>query len=402
MYYYQVFIQLAKKVIEASIISQEAGIMKKETQCVHSGNYRDAATRGLNTPIFTSSSYEYLDRPDCPYPRYFNTPNQDAVVRKLCALEGAEDGVLFSSGMAAMTTAVLAVAGTGDHIILMDELYGGTHAFATDEFHRFGIHCTFAATDSDAVIRAATPETRAIIIESPTNPLLSVIDIRRVTDFARDRGITTIMDNTFASPVNQNPLALGVDVVVHSGTKYLGGHSDLCCGVALASHAKTEPIRKLARHLGGSLDANACYLLERSVKTLVLRVERQSRNAGQIAAYLAAHSSVRKVNYPGLPDFKGHDIAKTQMRDFGAMLSFEPDETVVSAPQLLRRLRLIRPAVSLGGVETIICAPAETSHAKMSATDRARVGISNSLLRLSVGIEHEADLIADLNQALGG
>ncbi|MFZ5570826.1 MAG: trans-sulfuration enzyme family protein [Thermodesulfobacteriota bacterium] len=376
--------------------------MNKETQCIHSGSYRDEATRGLNTPIFTSSSYEYLDRGECPYPRYFNTPNQDAVVRKLCALEGAEDGILFSSGMAAMSTAMLAAAGSGDHIVMMDELYGGTHAFATDPLKRMGVRCAFAATDAEDVIRAVTPETRAIVIESPTNPLLSVIDIQRVAAFARDRGITTIMDNTFASPIHQNPITLGIDVVVHSGTKYLGGHSDLSCGIALASREKTEPIRKLARHLGGNLDAIACYLLERSLKTLALRVERQTRNARRLAIYLAGHKAVRKVNYPGLPDFPGHATAKRQMRDFGAMLSFEPDETIVPADRLLRRLKVIRPAVSLGGVETIICAPAQTSHSKMSAEERARVGISDSLLRLSAGIEHEADLIADLDQALAG
>jgi len=373
--------------------------MTPETRCVHSGTYHDAATRGVNTPIFTSSSFEYLDRDDCPYPRYFNTPNQEAVIRKLCALEGAEDGVLFSSGMAALSTSVLAFAGAGDHVVMLDALYGGTHAFALDTFERFGLRYTFTATDADAVARAVTDETRAIVIESPTNPLLAVIDIRRVAEFARSRGITTIIDNTFATPVNQTPVALGIDIVVHSGTKYLGGHSDLCCGVALTSRERAERIRAMARHLGGSLNALTCYLLERSLKTLALRVERQTGNALRVAEFLAGHAAVRQVNYPGLPGFPGHTIARGQMRGFGAMLSFELKDAG-GRDAFLRRLQIIRPAVSLGGVETIICAPAETSHAKIPAEERRRIGVSDSLLRLSVGIEHADDLIADLTQAL--
>ena len=374
--------------------------MQKETKCVHGGKYRDGVTRGINTPIFTSSSYEYLDRKEIPYPRYFNTPNQDAVVHKLCELEGAEDGVLFSSGMAAMSTAVLALAGSGDHVVMLDELYGGTHAFATDTFNRLGIQYSLVGTDADSVARAVTPETKVIVIESPTNPLLGIIDIRRVADFARNRGITTIIDNTFASPVTQNPLTMGIDVVIHSGTKYLGGHSDLCCGVALTSRGRAERIRAMARHLGGSLNAITCYLLERSLKTLALRVERQSHNASGIAEFLASHRAVRKVNYPGLQNFKGHAIARSQMSGFGAMLSFELDNAVAAPSTFLRRLKLITPAVSLGGVETIICSPAETSHAKISAEERRRIGITDSLLRLSVGIENVEDLIADLDQAL--
>ncbi len=376
--------------------------MRKETTCVHSGKYRDSTTRGVSSPIFTSSSYEYLDRDDAPYPRYFNLPNQDVVVRKLCALEGAENGVLFSSGMAAISTAVLTFAGSGDHVVLLDELYGGTHAFATDTFDRFGIRYTFAGTDADRVIRAVTATTKVVVVESPTNPLLGILDVRRVADFCKSRGIATIIDNTFATPINQNPLALGIDVVIHSGTKYLGGHSDLCCGAVLTSAEKAERVRATARHLGGSLNAITCYLLERSLKTLALRVERQSQNAMQIAEFLAAHKGIRKVNYPGLATFEGHAIAASQMTGFGDMLSFEPLEADFSPSAILRRLRLITPALSLGGVESLICAPAETSHAKISAEERKRIGISDSLLRLSVGIENAEDLIADLDQALDG
>ena len=376
--------------------------MKKATRCVHSGGWRDEAARGINTPIFTSSAFEYLDREECPYPRYFNTPNQEAVVRKLCALEEGEDGLLFSSGMAAMSTAILAFAGAGDHVVLMDELYGGTHNFATHDFARFGVAHSLAATEAEAVCAAATERTRVMVVESPTNPLLGVIDLRKVADFARQRGIVTIIDNTFATPINQNPLRLGIDVVVHSATKYLGGHSDLCCGAMVTSAEKTERVRALARHLGGSLDAQACYLLERSLKTLALRVERQSENALQIAEFLAGQECMRRVNYPGLPGYPGHAIAKAQMKAFGGMLSFDLDEGRVDPARFVRSLRLIRAAVSLGGVDTTICAPAETSHAKLSPAERQRIGITVSLFRLSVGIEDAGDLLDDLRQAMGG
>jgi cystathionine beta-lyase/cystathionine gamma-synthase len=374
--------------------------MRKETKCVHTGSYRDTATRGINTPIFTSSSYEYLDREDCPYPRYFNTPNQEAVVRKLSALEEAEDGVLFSSGMAAMSTSVLSFALSGDHVVMLDALYGGTHSFATRLLDRLGIDYTFTSTDSDDVCRRVTERTRVIVIESPTNPLLGIIDIRKVADFAKSRGITTIIDNTFATPVNQNPFKLGIDIVVHSGTKYLGGHSDICCGIALASEKNSGQIRAAALHLGGSLNATTCYLLERSLKTLSLRVEKQTQNASGIARFLSENKAVKRVYYPGLKDSPGHKTAESQMTGFGAMLAFEPALTRADPSDFVKKLKLIRPAVSLGGVETTICSPATTSHAKISAEERERVGITDSLLRLSVGIEHVDDLVADLDQAV--
>jgi cystathionine beta-lyase/cystathionine gamma-synthase len=374
--------------------------VRKETECVHSGTYIDKVTGGTNTPIFTSSSYEYVDREETVYPRYFNTLNQKAVVEKMCALEGAESGVLFSSGMAAISTAVLALAHSGDHIVMMDELYGGTHAFATNTFDHFGIHYSFTVTDAEAVAKAILPATKAVVIESPTNPLLSVLDIRRVAEAAKKKGVITIIDNTFASPVNQNPIDLGIDVVIHSGTKYMGGHGDLCCGIALSSAALAERIRTTAVFLGGSLNAISCYLLERSLKTLAIRVERQSSNAIAIASFLASQKAVRKVNYPGLPDFPGYAIAKAQMRGYGGMLSFELDDAVVSPFSFLRKLKLITPAVSLGGVETIICRPADTSHSRMTAEERKRIGISDSLLRLSVGIESAEDLMEDLEHAM--
>ncbi len=376
--------------------------MRKETMCVHAGTIKDTMTGGVNSPIFTSSAFNYLDRTTVAYPRYFNTPNQLAVVEKVCALEGAEDGVLFSSGMAAMSTSILAFARSGDHIVMMDELYGGTHALATSDLRRFGIACTFAATKADDVCAAVKDTTKVIVIESPTNPLLSVIDIAAVARFARERNIVTIIDNTFATPLYQNPLALGIDVVVHSGTKYLGGHSDLCCGIAVTGREKAFGIREVARNLGGSMNAATCALLERSLLTLALRVERQTANAGSIAGHLEKHASVHRVHYPGLESSAFHGLAKAQMSGFGAMLSFEPDPAKIDGDRFVRALRIIKPAVSLGGIESTICAPAVTSHAKITAAERKRIGISDSLLRLSVGIEQVEDLIEDLEQALKG
>jgi cystathionine beta-lyase/cystathionine gamma-synthase len=374
--------------------------MKKETQCVHSGTVRDTITGGVNSPIFTSSAFGYLDRELVAYPRYFNTPNQQAVVEKVCALEGAAGGVLFSSGMAAVSTSILAFARSGDHVVMMDELYGGTHAFATDELPGLGIECTFAATDADDIGKAVKQNTRVVVIESPTNPLLSVIDIRQVAKFCRDRNVVTIIDNTFATPIHQNPLALGIDIVVHSGTKYLGGHSDICCGIAVTTRERAERIRSLARNLGGSLNAQTCALLERSLKTLAIRVERQTENAGRIARWLEDNPMVRRVCYPGLAGSTYHELAKAQMDGFGPMLSFELDDRKTDPDRFVRGLRVIAPAVSLGGVESTICAPAVTSHAKISAAARKRIGITDSLLRLSVGIEQADDLIGDIEQAM--
>lgn len=371
--------------------------MKKETQCIHSGTIEDSITGGVNSPVFPSSAFDFVDKTEVPYPRYFNTPNQKAVVEKVCALEGAEDGVLFCSGMAAISAAILAFAVNGDHVVMMDELYGGTHAFATGEFQRLGLAYTFAETGSDQICGAARANTKVIVMESPTNPLLGVVDIRKVAEFAGERNIITIIDNTFATPINQNPLKYGMDVVVHSGTKYLSGHSDLCCGIAVTTKEKAERIRAMARHLGGSVNALTCYLLERSLKTLAIRVGRQCENALRIAESLSADRKIKKVFYPGLPDSPYHELAKSQMEAFGAIVSFEPE---ADAGAFVKRLRLIKPAVSLGGIETTICSPAVTSHAKISARDRERIGIRDSLLRLSVGIEHADDLLADIKDAL--
>ena len=376
--------------------------MLKDTQCVHSGTFKDEVTRGVNTPVFTSSSFQYLDAPDTIYPRYFNTPNQMTLINKLCALENAEDGLIFSSGMAAISTVLFAFLNSGDHIVLQKDIYGGTHHFATAEFDRFEIQHTFTSNQTEAIANAIRDNTRIIYIETPSNPLLRITDIEAVAGIARSKNILSVIDSTFATPLNQNPLDLGIDIVTHSGTKYLGGHSDICCGAALSSKSLTEKIRSSACNFGGSLNAMTCYLLERSLKTLGIRVEKQNKNAYAVAEFLHQHSRIQNVYYPGLESHPGFETARKQMRAFGGMLAFELAENTIDAWQFQKRLRMIKPAVSLGGVETIICSPVLTSHAKISAEERAELGITDRLLRLSVGIEDPEDIIADLDNALSG
>lgn len=374
--------------------------MKKYTQCVHSGTFKDKTTKGVNTPIFTSSSFQYLDDLQNIYPRYFNTPNQKTLVEKLCALENAEDGLIFSSGMAAISTVLFSFLSSGDHVVLQKDIYGGTHHFATAEFDRFGVQYAFTSNKTEDIANAIQQNTKIIYIETPSNPLLLITDIEAVAQVAKSKNILSIIDNTFATPINQNPLDLGIDIVAHSGTKYLGGHSDICCGAVLASKDHIETIRAAACNFGGSLNALTCYFLERSLKTLAVRVEKQSKNAYQIAKYLQDHARIQKVYYPGLESHPGHEIAKKQMNSFGAMLTLELDPQAIDAEQFQKKLRLITPAVSLGGVETIICSPILTSHAKISADERAGLGINDRQLRLSVGIEDADDLIADIEKAL--
>ena len=376
--------------------------MRKGTQCVHSGSIQDRFSGGLNSPIFTSSAFVYLDAKENVYPRYFNTPNQKAVIDKLCVLEKTESGLLFSSGMAAISTVVYAFAGQGDHVVMQRDIYGGTHHFATAEFDRFGIEYTFVDNRPEDFEQAIRDNTKLIYIETPSNPLLMVTDIVAVGKIAREHGILSAIDNTFASPINQMPADMGIDIVVHSGTKYLGGHSDICCGAVLSTDRLTNRIKASAVNFGGSLNAVTCHLLERSLKTLGIRVERQNDNALAVARHLEQHPHVQRVHYPGLDSHPGFETARSQMRGFGGMLSFELNERQVEPQRFVRGIELIRPALSLGGVETIICAPSATSHVKLSPTERKELGITDGLFRLSVGIEDVMDIIADLDRALKG
>jgi len=371
----------------------------KLTQSVHSGSSGDVLFKGTVTPIFPSSAYDYEDVPKTLYPRYFNTPNQKAVVEKICALENGEDGLILSSGMAAILTSIMAMLKKGDHAIFQNELYGGTYHAVVNELPRYGMDYTMVdGSDPKNFEKAIRPETRVIYIETPSNPTLKIIDIKAISAIAKKNGIITIIDNTFASPVNQNPIDFGIDIVTHSGTKYIGGHSDICCGVVVASKELIQIIWSSAIHFGPSLDAHTCWLVERSLKTIVLRVRQQNLNAMTIAQYLKTDSRINRVYYPGLPDHPDHAIAKAQMTGgFGGMLSFEVKG---NADLFMSRLKLIKRAISLGGVESTVTSPVKTSHSKMTAQERLVVGVSDNLVRFSVGIEEAQDLIDDIKQAL--
>jgi len=373
--------------------------MDKNTICVHSGTFIDSEMKGRTTPIYPSTSYAYLDMEQKRYPRYFNIPNQGAVVKKVAQLEGAETGVLFGSGMAAISTAMLSQVRQGDHVILQKELYGGTIAFVQSELPRCGVEYTFTegmeVADFEAAIR---PNTRLIHIETPSNPLLTLVDIEAIAQLAKDHGITTMIDNTFASPINQQPHRLGIDIVIHSATKYLGGHSDICAGIALCSGQKVETIHLAAKNFGGSINAQSASLLERSLKTLNLRVQQQNHNAQYLAEALAAHEMIQHVYYPGLASHPQHELARKQMQGFGGMLTFELAEGIDNQAYQ-EALKLVSPSMSLGGVESTVCSPALTSHAAIDEATRQAMGISNQMLRFSVGIEDAPDLLADLNQA---
>ena len=354
---------------------------------------------GLNTPMLSSSAIEYLDDTEVRYPRYFNLLNHDVVAEKMSALEGAEAGLVTSSGMAAISSILFGLLDGGDHVVFLEGLYGGTHALITTELDRVGIRFSFVANDIEAIEKATTTDTRMIYVDSPTNPLLSVVDLAAVAAFARPRDILTVIDNTFASPILQNPIKLGFDLVMHSGTKYLGGHSDLCCGTVNGPAALISKVKNYAINHGSCLNAQDCHLLERSLKTLEIRVRRQSDNAGVIARLLQQNEHVKRVHYPGLESDPGHAIASRQMEGFGGMLSFELED-FIDPETYLRRLQLVNCAISLGGVETTICQPVATSHQKMPEAERQRLGITAGLLRLSVGIEDADDIVADLLQAL--
>jgi cystathionine beta-lyase len=371
------------------------------TQCVHTGTIKDERFPGMNTPVYTSTAYEYGPDQGNLYPRYFNIPNHQVVVEKLCALEGGQDGMLFSSGTAAISTTLLGLLKSGDHVVFQRELYGGTHHLIVNEMPKFGIEYSFVdGYDATSFAEAVGARTKMIFIETPSNPLLKIVDIRAVARLAREKKLITVIDNTFASPINQNPIRLGIDVVVHSGTKYLGGHSDLSCGAVIGSMPLLGKIRETALNLGGNLNAQTCYLLERSLKTLALRVKQQNANALQLAQWLETQAAVTRVYYPGLVSHPGHEMARSQMSGFGGMLSFDLNPGLVEPERFLQNLRVARKAMSLGGVETTLCAPALTSHVKMTTEQRAALGITDPLLRVSVGIEEVQDLIDDFKQAL--
>jgi cystathionine gamma-synthase/cystathionine beta-lyase len=318
----------------------------------------------------------------------------------LAMLEGGSRGLAFSSGMAALTTLFLHFS-SGDHLVVSEDLYGGTYRVLAQVFAKLGLAATYVDTaDTAAVAAAVTDRTRGVLVETPDNPLMGVADIAAIARLCRDRNILFIVDNTFLTPVPQRPLELGADIVIHSATKYLGGHSDLLAGVLVArDQAIGERLYFLQNSTGATLPPNDCWLLARSLKTLALRMERHCRNALAVAEWLRGHPQVTAIYYPGLADHPGHERSKQQASGFGGMLSFRVASAEL-ARRVLQKLRLISFAESLGGVESLMTLPAVQTHGDIPPAERARLGICDSLLRLSVGIEDVNDIIADLEQAL--
>ncbi|WP_291964574.1 trans-sulfuration enzyme family protein [Maribacter sp.] len=370
------------------------------TICTHVGELEDKQHKGAVSPLYMSTSYAYEDVDVKRYPRYFNTPNQEGLCKKVAALEHAESALIFGSGMAAVSTALLAFLNAGDHVVLQQTLYGGTYNLVNEEFSKYGIHYSFTeGWHADAFEAQIKENTKVIYIETPSNPLLTITDLEAVAAIAKKHGIITLIDNTFASPVNQNPIDFGIDVVIHSATKYMGGHSDICAGAVASTAENIERIFHLAKNFGGSLSDYTVWLLERSMKTMGIRVRAQNENALEMAYFLDELTDIEKVYYPGLPTHPEYDLAKKQMKGFGGMLSFELKENLDSS-KFQKVLNLIKPSMSLAGVESTVISPTQTSHALMSAEVRAEQGIADGLIRFSVGIEEAEDLKEDILQAI--
>ncbi|MEP0365975.1 MAG: PLP-dependent aspartate aminotransferase family protein [Cyclobacteriaceae bacterium] len=376
--------------------------MKKETECVHPLIDQRRKESGVTVPINTAVAYEFAANENLKYPGFLTTPNQERLGMIVARLEGAQYGIAFSSGMSAITSSLLAMIKAGDHVIFAKEIYGGTMKFAEEELIQRGVSCSFAKSKLNDLELCRQKNTRAIFIESPSNPLLNIWDLKAISAWAKAQGLVTIIDNTFATPVNQQPLDLGIDIVVHSGTKYLSGHNDLMFGaMATNNEAYYQDILALAKIYGGALDTASCYMAERSIKTLRLRVNQQNDSANRIAHFLEEHPKVKQVYYPGLISHSNHAIAARQMSGFGGMVSFEIAQTAGTIDHFLQRLNIIQHAISLGGVESLISVPSLTSHVGLKPAHRQELGINDGLLRLSVGIENTDDLLEDLNTALG-
>ena len=376
---------------------------KFSTKCVHEGEIKDTMYQGIVSPLFMSTTYPWYGGEDAekkPYPRYFNTPNREFLSKKIAALENGEKALIFTSGMAAISTSIMANVKSGDHIIFQEDLYGGTRNFIKTEFDKYGIEYTFTkGLDPNHFSDEIKDNTVGIYIESPSNPLLKIVDLKAISSIANQKSIWTMIDNTFASPVNQNPINHGIDIVIHSATKYLGGHSDISAGAVISTNSNIKKILDSAKNFGGNLSDYTVWLLERSMKTLHIRVKEQTRNAKLLAKMLNENDNIITVYYPGLSSHPSHDIAKSQMNDFGAMMSFDLKENV-DVYTFLKSLEIIKPGMSLAGVETTVNFPIKTSHGLLTQKERDNQGIGDKLIRLSVGIEDYQDLYDDLDNAI--
>ena len=399
-------------------MSEHVAKQGPNTLSVHGGDTRTRAHQAIPMPIIQTATYAFADTADLvrfmqgrsvgaelegreDYGRYGN-PTVQSVERKVAALEGADDAVLFSSGMAAITTLLLASLPSGAHLVMTDDCYRRTRQFCLVFLKRLGVETTIVPTGDAAALEAAIVprKTRFLVSESPTNPYLRCVDLARLAQIARRNRISTIIDSTFGTPINQRPLEHGVDYVVHSATKYMGGHHDLLAGVVAGSKARMAALRDARGVLGGIVDPHAAYLLERGLKTLALRVRQQNDTALAVARWLERHPRVARVWYPGLASHPDHEIARRQMTGFGGVVSFEVRGDLERTSRFVDRLELPYIAPSLGGVDSLVEQPALMSYFEKTTEERLALGIRDNLVRLAVGIEDAADLVADLEQAL--
>jgi len=385
-------------------MGEERKQQRMETLAVHGGELRPRPEGSVVFPIYQGTVYAMSPEAgyhDLQYLRLSSTPSQRNLHGRLAALEGGEAAVATASGMAAITSTLIAHLKQGDHFLAADGLYGGTHDFITERAGELGLSYTLVdAQRPESWAAAVRPETKLFLVETISNPLIRVPPLDEVVTFARARKLVTAIDNTFASPINFQPLKHGFDVCMHSATKYLNGHSDLVAGCVIGSKATVTRVRRTMNLLGGSLDPHAGFLLARGTKTLALRVRAQNETATALARVLAGHPKVEGVNYPGLETHPDHAHARRLLSGFGGMLSFRLRGGLPAVERLLARLEIPYHAPSLGGVETLIVRPAASSHAGLAPEERRRIGVTDDLLRVSCGIEHVDDLVADFRQAL--
>lgn len=381
------------------------------TNCVHAGESRQKAQNAITDAIYASSTFTFRDNDEVidfvtsgasrhEYGRYSN-PSEQVVEQKLAELEGGESAVLFASGMAGLSTLLLAKLRAGDEIVFFDECYHRSREFCSRHLAKFGVITHQVRTgDFEAFERAITPKTKMLVAECPTNPHLSVIDVERFAAIGRENGIETLIDATLATPYNLRPLSYGIDYVLHSATKYLGGHNDLLAGVVIGSAKQMEEVRYLRGIIGGINSPHNCYLLQRGLKTLALRMEQQNKNGLALAEFLEEHPKVDRVWYPGLASHRDYEVARTQLRGFGGLLTFTVHGDASTASQLVSSVRIPKIGPSLGGVESLIEQPLYMSYFSMTPEQRKAVGIEDTMIRVALGIEDTNDLIADFEQAL--
>ena len=370
------------------------------TTCTHVGRIVDEQFGGSISPIYMGTSYEYIDKDKDRYPRYSSTPNQEYLSKKIASLEETEEALILGSGMAAISSSLMAFLSSGDHIVVQNDIYGGTRSLIEKYFNNYGIEYSFTkgllVSDFESEIKK---NTKAIYIETPSNPLLKIVDISEIANLSKSNSLVSFIDNTFATPLIQKPHKLGIDIVIHSATKYFGGHSDICAGAVASTKEKIEKIWSFSKKFGGSLSDYTSWLLERSMKTLTVRFYEQQKNAKILSSFLKESSSIEKVHYPGIDDNEFYAIASKQMDGFGAVISFELTKNI-NPKKFLTSLELINPSMSFAGVESTMLSPAETSHQLLTRKQRIEQGIVDNLIRFSVGIEDTDDLIEDISFAI--